>query len=94
MRNPTGIPADQLQAWQAEGVIEWWGHRDDMQRTLRAANLVVLPSYREGFPKVLLEAAASGRVTRIPVPHPMSSTSRGWVISMTRRTNSRRRLSP
>jgi glycosyltransferase involved in cell wall biosynthesis len=60
-RNPTRIPAAQLEAWQAEGVIEWWGHRDDMPDTLRAANLVVLPSYREGFPKVLLEAAASGR---------------------------------
>jgi glycosyltransferase involved in cell wall biosynthesis len=61
-RNPTRISSAQLEAWQMEGVIEWWGHRDDMANTLRAANLVVLPSYREGFPKVLLEAAASGRV--------------------------------
>jgi glycosyltransferase involved in cell wall biosynthesis len=60
-RNPTGIPEHRLRAWQAEGVVEWWGHSDDMPRTLRAANLVVLPSYREGLPKVLVEAAASGR---------------------------------
>jgi glycosyltransferase involved in cell wall biosynthesis len=68
-RNPTRISAAQIEAWQTEGVIEWWRHRDDMVRTLRAANLVVLPSYREGFPKVLLEAAASGRAivaTNVP----------------------------
>ena len=41
--------------------MEWWGHRDDMPATLAAAHVVVLPSYREGLPKVLLEAAASGR---------------------------------
>lgn len=59
--NPAKIPERQLQAWQAEGNIEWWGHRDDMRQVLSAARVVVLPSYREGLPKVLLEAAACAR---------------------------------
>lgn len=41
--------------------MEWWGHCEDMPQVLSSANLVVLPSYREGLPKVLLEAAASAR---------------------------------
>lgn len=59
--NPAGIPPDRLEAWQREGVIEWWGRRDDMPQVLRQATVVCLPSYREGLPKALLEAAASGR---------------------------------
>ena len=59
--NPSAIPESQLRAWTDEGLVKWWGHRDDMPGTLAAAHLVVLPSYREGLPKVLLEAAASGR---------------------------------
>ena len=59
--NPAKIPEHQLQAWQAEGNIEWWGHRDDMRQVLSAARVVVLPSYREGLPKVLLEAAACAK---------------------------------
>ncbi|WP_287962908.1 glycosyltransferase, partial [Alcanivorax sp.] len=47
--------------WQEEGVIEWWGHRKEMADVLAGAHLVCLPSYREGLPKVLIEAAASGR---------------------------------
>ena len=43
-------------------LIEWWGYRDGMPDVLRAAHLVVLPTYYgEGLPKVLLEAAACGR---------------------------------
>lgn len=59
--NPTAIPSSQLAAWNQEGVIEWWGHRADMRSVLAAANIVCLPSYREGVPKVLIEAAASSR---------------------------------
>jgi glycosyltransferase involved in cell wall biosynthesis len=59
--NPAAISARQLQAWQKEGVVQWWGHRDDMPDVLASAQIVVLPSYREGFPKVLLEAAACAR---------------------------------
>lgn len=59
--NPAAVPVAQLDTWVAEGVIEWWGHRPDMPAVFAASHLVVLPSYREGLPKVLLEAAASGR---------------------------------
>jgi glycosyltransferase involved in cell wall biosynthesis len=59
--NPAAIPEAQLQLWQTQGLVQWWGHRDDMPNVLASAQIVVLPSYREGLPKVLLEAAACGR---------------------------------
>jgi glycosyltransferase involved in cell wall biosynthesis len=60
--NPRGVPEAQLEAWAREGVVEWWGHREDMPAVLAAATLVVLPtSYPEGTPKILVEAAACGR---------------------------------
>lgn len=60
--NPTSIPLSTLNGWINEGVIEWWGQREDMPHVLSQAHIVVLPSfYGEGLPKVLLEAAASAR---------------------------------
>jgi glycosyltransferase involved in cell wall biosynthesis len=59
--NPTAISETQLQQWVQEYGIEWWGHREDLPTVLGQAALVVLPSYREGLPKVLLEAAACGK---------------------------------
>lgn len=59
--NPAAIPITQLESWHQEGVIEWWGYREDMPDVLASAALVVLPSYREGLPKSLLEAGACGR---------------------------------
>ena len=67
--NPTSIADPELTQWKDEGVVELWGYRSDMPEVLRAAYLVVLPSYREGLPKVLLEAAACGRpvvTTQVP----------------------------
>jgi glycosyltransferase involved in cell wall biosynthesis len=59
--NPSSIPDAQLQKWQAAGIIEWWGQRNDMPAVLAQSHIVALPSYREGFPKILLEAGASKR---------------------------------
>jgi glycosyltransferase involved in cell wall biosynthesis len=59
--NPTSLTQTELDTYQHEGIIELWGHRTDMATTLSAAHIVVLPSYREGLPKVLIEAAACGK---------------------------------
>jgi len=59
--NPTSLSHQQIQGWVAEGIVEWWGHRRDMAEVLAQAHMVVLPSYREGLPKALIEAAACGR---------------------------------
>jgi glycosyltransferase involved in cell wall biosynthesis len=59
--NPTAVPSGTLARWKESGLLEWWGHRDDMPDVLRLATIMCLPSYREGLPKVLLEAAACGK---------------------------------
>ncbi len=59
--NPAAIPAAQLEIWRAAGIVEWSGRQEDMARLLAQSHIVCLPSYREGLPKALLEAAASGR---------------------------------
>lgn len=61
LENPAAISREQLERWNTERDVEWWGHRADMAEVLRSAHVVCLPSYREGLPKVLLEAAACGR---------------------------------
>ena len=59
--SPTDIARDEIEGWQKEGLVEWWGHVDDMPATFSEADIFCLPShYREGVPKVLLEAAAMG----------------------------------
>lgn len=59
--NPSGVTQGQVLRWIEEGVVECWGHRDDMERVYASSHMVVLPSYHEGLPKVLLEGAACGR---------------------------------
>lgn len=59
--NPKSVPAKLLADWARENDVEWWGNRQDMASVFHRANIICLPSYREGLPKVLLEAAASGR---------------------------------
>jgi len=60
--NPASILKETLRGWHAEGIVEWWGYREDMPEVFSQANIVVLPtSYGEGVPKILLEAASCGR---------------------------------
>ncbi len=59
--NPASIPLQTLEQWQNEGVVEWWGRREDMAEILKSAHMAVLPSYREGLPLSLLEAASCTR---------------------------------
>lgn len=59
--NPQSIARETLESWRSSGIIEWWGRRNDMPKVYAEANIVCLPSYREGLPKALLEAASSGR---------------------------------
>lgn len=59
--NPTAISPEQIKEWMNSGIVEWWGHRADVQHVFAESNLVCLPSYAEGLPKVLVEAAAAGR---------------------------------
>ena len=59
--NPASIPEHALLEWQASGLVEWLGHVEDMPALLAGADIVALPSYREGLPKSLIEAAACAR---------------------------------
>lgn len=59
--NPTNITEEQLCEWHDDDLIQWWGFRDDVVDVWRQAHVAVLPSYREGLPKSLLEAAACAR---------------------------------
>lgn len=56
--NPAGIKKAQIEEWVREGLIEYLGEAVDVRPYLEKCDCVVLPSYREGIPKALLEASA------------------------------------
>jgi glycosyltransferase involved in cell wall biosynthesis len=67
--NPASVPEHQLRDWNKEGAVEWWGRREDMPQVCAQSHIVCLPSYREGLPKSLLEAASCARpivTTNVP----------------------------
>jgi glycosyltransferase involved in cell wall biosynthesis len=59
--NPACVSVQEAEEWRREGVVELVGHVADVRPLFAQAHAVVLPSYREGMPLVLLEAAACGR---------------------------------
>lgn len=59
--NSNAIPLETIQRWETEGVVRYLGKTDDVRPYLNQADCVVLPSYREGVPRSLLEAAAMSR---------------------------------
>ncbi len=61
LANSASVPETQLMEWQREGLLEWIGFQRDIRPALAAATIFCLPSYyREGLPKVVLEAMATG----------------------------------
>lgn len=59
--NPGGISAEEVQAFTADGSVEWLGEVDDVRPAIAACSVYVLPSYREGVPRSTQEAMAIGR---------------------------------
>lgn len=59
--NPDSIKQDKLDAWIDEGLFNYWGKLADVQPAITASSIYVLPSYREGTPRTVLEAMAMGR---------------------------------
>jgi glycosyltransferase involved in cell wall biosynthesis len=59
--NPSSITEETLQAWCTEGIVDYLGQIDRIEDVLGLATIVALPSYREGTPRILLEAAAMGK---------------------------------
>ncbi len=67
--NRTAIREEEVDRWQQEGILEYLGSVDDVRPMIAQSHVLVLPSYREGMPRTVLEAAAMGRpaiVTDVP----------------------------
>ena len=67
--NPASLTSQQLQDWATAGAIKWLGYRNDVAEILKQCHIVCLPSYREGFGKVFVEAGATQRAvvaTNVP----------------------------
>jgi glycosyltransferase involved in cell wall biosynthesis len=60
-QNPQSVDETTLQGWKTEGVVDFLGHCTDIATIWKNSHIAILPSYREGLPKSLLEAASCGR---------------------------------
>jgi glycosyltransferase involved in cell wall biosynthesis len=59
--NRAGVPTSYLKSWDDGEYVKWIGYQKNMLKIYQNSHIVVLPSYREGMPKALLEACAVGR---------------------------------
>jgi glycosyltransferase involved in cell wall biosynthesis len=84
--NPAGVDRARVEQWVQSGAVEWWGEcaHEKMPEALGRGHVVVLPSYREGLPLVLAEAAACGRAcitTDVPgCRDTVISGVTGWLV--------------
>ncbi|MBF0289936.1 MAG: glycosyltransferase family 4 protein, partial [SAR324 cluster bacterium] len=61
VNHPSAIGENQLLSWVKEGIVDWLGFQSDVPAVLAKSHIVCLPSYREGMPLSLIEAAACAR---------------------------------
>ena len=61
VQNPAAISSEQMKEWTDQGFVKYLGVSDDVRQHIASADCIVLPSYREGTPRTLLEAAAMGK---------------------------------
>lgn len=59
--NPSLISREQISIWESEGIVEYLGTTDDVRTVIANVDCVVLPSYREGIPRTMLEAASMAK---------------------------------
>jgi glycosyltransferase involved in cell wall biosynthesis len=82
--NPASISDEQIEAWKQSETLEWWGWQEDMPAALARADIFCLPSYREGVPNALLEAAACGlSIVTTDVPgcrDVVTNGVNGWLV--------------
>lgn len=60
-KNPSGLNSDDLEKIEKQGFVKFIGYQKDIPSLFENSHIICLPSYREGFPKTLIEAAAAGR---------------------------------
>jgi glycosyltransferase involved in cell wall biosynthesis len=81
--NRTAIREEEVSGWEQEGIIEYLGSTNDVRPMIAQSHVLVLPSYREGMPRTVLEAAAMGRpaiVTDVPgCRQAIVPESTGWL---------------
>lgn len=67
--HPAGLPQGELEQWKRESIIDYLGFLDDIRPAVKDCSVYVLPSYREGTPRSVLEAMSMGRpiiTTNVP----------------------------
>ncbi|TDO16649.1 MULTISPECIES: glycosyltransferase family 4 protein [Halomonas] len=84
--NRTAITEAEVRQWQQAGVIDYLGEQTDVRPFIEQAQVLVLPSYREGMPRTVLEAAAMGRpaiVSDVPgCRHAIEPEVTGWLCAV------------
>lgn len=59
--NPSSIPLEKIKEWESEGIVSYLGETQDVRPIIAQSSCIILPSYREGIPRVLLEAMSMGK---------------------------------
>ena len=61
VENKAGVPSSYLKEWEDGEYVKWIGYQKDIVKVYNDSHIVVLPSYREGMPKTLIEGCAAGK---------------------------------